>query len=107
MSLGSETVIAAAAAQATSTAVQPQAKRQPEAARQKMRASLPFEQRIDLPGQAFSLLCLIRAQRSPFNFLTDEALLCFLRGPRQVFNLGHRSTLGQEELLKMSCSHSI
>ena len=53
MSLGSETVIAAAVAQATSAVVQPQAKRQPEEGHQKTRGSLPYEQRIDLPGQLF------------------------------------------------------
>ena len=56
MSLGNETVIAAAVAQATSAVVQPHAKKESDGGQQKMRACLPYEQRIDLPGELHTSL---------------------------------------------------
>lgn len=50
LSLGGDTVIAAAAAQATAVAVQPPV-RDSARRRQKMRHLLPYEQRMDLPGK--------------------------------------------------------
>lgn len=50
MSLGGDTVIAAAAAQATAAAVQPFPRQQQLSRPRKRQHYLPHEQQIDLPG---------------------------------------------------------
>lgn len=50
MSLGGDSVIAAAATQATSTPVQPSTRKDTEANQPRMRNGLPYAERIDLPG---------------------------------------------------------
>ena len=95
MSLGNETVIAAAAAQATSASVQPQARSRPEGGHRKIRESLPYEQRIDLPGKAFIQEHFYEGQGLPSSFVQmhgklKKSILCWLAS---IYSFSGRSIL--------------